>query len=124
MAEKEKATPEKKVAGVTEIVGATSFECATHDVKFNNIQELQAHLKEETHEIGFGNYPCKICGKTVTIVPNYIDKPSPESGLPADNTEVIHKQFLMVSKRPTANQVAGGLGVCDNCKEELKKQLA
>ena len=126
MAEKEKAAsvPEKKIAGVTEMVGATSFECSTHDIKFNKLEELQAHLKKEPHEIQAGNYPCKICGKTVTIVPDYLDKPSPGSGLPDNNTEKVHKEFLMVKKRPTSNQVTGGLGVCDTCKEELVKQLA
>jgi hypothetical protein len=118
--------PTKSVSMAPEMVGATGFECSAHDPPFktDSIEKLNAHLREEPHEIAFGNYPCKMCGKIVTIVPDYLDKPSPGSGLPEDNTKILHEKNLMVKKRPETAQVAGGLGVCDDCRQRLRDQLA
>lgn len=121
--------PEKKTVnvGANEIVSASSsgpiFECAEHKIKTKNQDAYLNHLKEVKHQLTFGNYPCKMCGRIVTVVPDYIDDPSPDSGLPKDNTKFLHNKFTMIKKRPSVNRISGGLGTCDNCKSDLVKEL-
>jgi hypothetical protein len=119
------STPEPKKVATTEMVGATGFECGAHDTPFktDTFAKLQQHLRDSPHELSFGNYPCKICNKTVTIVPDYLDKPSPDSGLSENNSTALHGKYTMVAKRPDTAQVAGGLGVCDDCRKRLRDQL-
>jgi hypothetical protein len=114
---------EKKAAAGVEIVSSNYFECAEHDHKTKSLDAHLKHLREEPHIMQFGSYPCQRCGKTVTVVPDYIDAPAPDSGLPKDNTKQVHKDFNMVSKRPGLNTVRGGLGTCEDCKKAVLKEL-
>ena len=114
---------EKKVNISPEIVSSNQFECAQCDFKTKDLNKQNQHLLEPQHQVAFGNYPCKLCGKTVTIVPDYIDKPAPGSELPEDNTKLVHEKFTMVSKRPSLGRIQGGLGTCEDCKERLKREL-
>ena len=100
---------EKKVGMSPEIVSSNQFECAQCDFKTKDLNKLNEHLLEPQHQVAFGNYPCKLCGKTVTIVPDYIDDPAPESGLDKSDAEELHKKFVMVTKRPSMARIQGGL---------------
>ena len=117
---------EKKslIEGVSSTATSPVFECGQCGFKTKDLQKHQDHLIEHPHNVYSGNYPCKLCKKIVTIVPDYIDVPAPGSELPNNNQKLVHEKFKMVKKRPVQAQIAGGLGVCDDCREELRKQLA
>ena len=114
---------EKKVGMTPEVVSSNQFECAQCEFKTKDLNKLNQHLLEPQHQVAFGNYQCKLCKKIVTIVPDYIDDPAPESGLDKSDSEEIHKKLVMVTKRPSLARIQGGLGTCEDCKARLKKEL-
>lgn len=118
----------KKKADIVENVSASTsaptFECGVHGHKTKDITKHLEHLNGPDHVMLQGNYPCPVCKRMVTIVPDYIDAPAPDSELPEDNTKNVHKKFLMVSKRPEQTDVNTKFAPCDDCRKELLKRLA
>lgn len=114
---------EKKVSPGVEVVNSTKFECGLCGFETNNLNEHNEHLRLDVHPMTFGNYPCPRCKKQVTVVPDFIDKPSPDSGLPENNHDNLSKRFNMVKKRPSLASVRGNAGYCDDCKAIVRKEL-
>lgn len=118
--------PVKKVtvgAGV-EVVNSTAFECSQCGFKTQKQQEMFDHERDVLHTIASGNYPCGRCKKQVTIVPDYIDKPGKESGLPENNHDDLVKKFTMVTKKPSTASARGGSVYCEDCKKIIIKEIS
>ena len=114
---------EKKVAPAVEVVSSSGFECTQCEFKTQDLSKMLEHERGNQHVTAFGNYQCSRCKKVVTIVPDYIDKPAPDSGLPQDNTNAVHKKFLMVKKRPSLASTRGNVAFCDDCKAVVRKEV-
>lgn len=120
--------PEKNRSSMVESVSSATtspvFECAVHKFKTKNLEEHQKHLDEVPHVLDSGTYPCKICKRVVTVIPDYIDNADEGSGFTRETVKSIKKNMVMVNKRPMLSQIDGGLGVCEPCKKTLREQLA